>query len=42
MRWTGRVENALSNAFGGFLLLVALRAEEIFLLNGGFGPLLPL
>jgi hypothetical protein len=42
MRWIGRVENALCNAFGGSLLLVALHAEEIFLPNGGFGPLLPL
>jgi hypothetical protein len=24
------------------LLFVALQAEKIFLLNGGFGPLLPL
>jgi hypothetical protein len=42
MRWIGRVENALFNAFGGSLLFVALRAEKIFLPNGGFGPLLPL
>jgi hypothetical protein len=42
MRWIGRVENALSNAFGSSLLFVALHSEEIFLLNGGFGPLLPL
>jgi len=42
MRWIERVENALSNAFGGSLLFVALQAEEIFLLNGGFGALLPL
>jgi hypothetical protein len=42
MRWIGRVENALCNAFGGSLLFVALHAEQIFLPNGGFGPLLPL
>ncbi len=30
MRWIGRVENALFNAFGGSLLFVALHAEEIF------------
>jgi hypothetical protein len=42
MRWIGRVENALCNAFGGSLLFVAPQAEKIFLLNGGFGPLLPL
>src|SRR5438552_7860476 len=42
MRWTGQVENALFNAFGGSLLFVALHAEEIFRPNGGFGQLLPL
>ena len=42
MRWTGRVENALFNAFGGSLLFVALHAEEIFRPNGGFGQLVPL
>jgi hypothetical protein len=42
MRWIGRVENALFNAFGSSLLFVALHAEEIFQPNGGFGPLLSL
>jgi hypothetical protein len=42
MRWIGRVENALFDAFGGSLLFVALHAEEILRPNGGFGPLLPL
>jgi hypothetical protein len=41
MRWIGRVENALFDAFGG-LLFVALHAEEIFRPNGGFGQLVPL
>ncbi len=30
MRWTGRVENALFNAFGGSLLFVALHAQGNF------------
>jgi hypothetical protein len=42
MRWIGRVENALFNAFGSSLLFVALHAEEIFQPNGAFGPLLSL
>ena len=42
MRWIGRVENTLFDAFGGSLLFVALHAEEIFRPNGGFGQLLPL
>jgi hypothetical protein len=42
MRWIGRVENALFDAFGGSLLFVAPQAAKIFPLNGGFGSLLPL
>jgi hypothetical protein len=42
MRSIGAVENALFNDLAASLLFVALHAEEIFLPNGGFGPLLPL
>jgi hypothetical protein len=42
MRWIGRVEDTLFDAFGGSLLFVELQAEEIFRANGGFGLLLPL